>query len=155
MRWLVTLICCASVGGSTTSAQGRLGVDFEPKLVPIVDGIYVYEGPLALPGEVEIIRTNSLVVVTEEGVVVVDGQDNLEEAERMVRAIAAVTNQPIRYLINASPHPDHVNGNAAFGDAVIVAQEHARDAMIDSGVPLPKVVYSDRMTLFVGGKTRL
>jgi hypothetical protein len=54
-------------------------VDFEPKLISIVDDIYVYEGPLALPGEEEIVRTNSLVVVTEEGVVVVDGQDNVEE----------------------------------------------------------------------------
>ena len=153
MRSLVTFICCTAVGTATLSAQGRPGVDFEPKLISIVDDIYVYEGPLALPGEEEIVRTNSLVVVTEEGVVVVDGQDNVEEAERMVRAIEKVTAQPIRYLINASPHGDHVNGNAAFGDAVIVAQEHAREAMMGAEVPLPTIVYSDRMTLYVGGKT--
>ena len=153
MRSLVTLVWWAVVGTATLSAQGRLGVDFEPKLIPIVDGIYVYEGPLALPGEAEIVRTNSLVVVTEQGVVVVDGQDNVEEAERLVRAIENVTSELIRYLINASPHGDHVNGNAAFGDAVIVAQENAREAMIDAKVPLPTVVYSSRMTLYVGGKT--
>ena len=153
MRSLVIFIVGLFMIAQTASAQGRLGVDFEPKLIPIVEGIYAYEGPLALPGEAEIVRTNSLVVITADGVVVVDGQDNVEEAERMIRAIAGVTSQPIRYLINASPHGDHVNGNAAFGGAMIVAQERAREAMSEAGVPLPTLVYSDRMTLYVGGKT--
>lgn len=141
-------------------AQGKPGVDFTPKLVPIVEGVYAYEGPLALPGEEEIVRTNSLVVVTGEGVVVVDGQDSLEEAERMIAAIEDVTDEPIRYLVNASPHGDHVNGNAAFAGAKIVAHERAREAMIEAADRagaepplLPELVYSDRMTLHVGSKT--
>lgn len=112
--FIVVLLSLSSV---TARAQGKLGVDFIPKLMPIVEGIYAYEGPLALPGEEEVVRTNSLVVVTDEGVAVVDRQDNLEEAERMVKAIEEVTSQPIRYLINSSPHGDHVNGNPVFGDA--------------------------------------
>ena len=157
-----TILAASSVVllGSTLAAQGRLGVDFTPKLIPIVENIYAYEGPLALPGEEEIVRTNSLVVVTDEGVVVVDGQDNLEEAERLVAAIAEVTSQPIRYLVNASPHGDHVNGNGAFEGATIIAQERAREAMIEAArrsggdpPPLPTVLYADKMTLRVGGKT--
>ena len=108
---VVALATAIIVSPILTVAQGRLGDTFTPKLIPIVENIYAYEGPLELPGEEEIVRTNSLVIVTDEGVVVADGQDNPEEGRRMIRAIREVTDQPIRYLINASPHGDHVNSN--------------------------------------------
>lgn len=143
------------------AGQGTPGVDFEPGLVPLTDGVYVYEGPLHLDGEDQIVRTNSLVVVTSDGVVVVDGQDDMSEGRRLIDAIRQVTSEPIRYLINASPHGDHVNSNAAFEDAVIIAHEGARQAMVDAGTPvteevgpiLPHVTFQDRMTLRVGGRT--
>ncbi len=145
-----------------TLGQGRLGVDFTPKLIPIVENIYAYEGPLELPGQEEIIRTNSLVIVTDEGVVVADGQDNPEEGRRMLRAIREVTDQPVRYLINASPHGDHVNSNEVFEDAVIIAHSNTRDLVAasleratgDAPRPtLPHVTFDDEMVLHVGGKT--
>ena len=150
------LVLYAPVAG-----QGTPGVDFEPGLVPLTDGVYVYEGPLHLDGEDEIVRTNSLIVVTSEGVVVVDGQDNMEEGRRLIAAIREVTSLPIRYLINASPHGDHVNSNAAFRDAVIIAHEGAHEAMVEAGTPvtgevgptLPQVTFRDRMTLRVGDRT--
>lgn len=60
---------------------------------------------------------------------VADGQDNPDEGRRMIDAIRKVTNQPIRYLINASPHGDHVNSNDVFEAAIVVAHENARAAM--------------------------
>ena len=143
------------------AGQGTPGVDFEPGLVPLADGVYVYEGPLHLQGEDEIVRTNSLVVVTSEGVVVVDGQDNMQEGRRLIEAIREVTSEPIRYLVNASPHGDHVNSNAAFEGAVIIAHEGAHEAMAEAGTPtsdeigptLPHVTFQDRMTLRVGDRT--
>jgi glyoxylase-like metal-dependent hydrolase (beta-lactamase superfamily II) len=146
---------------ATAAGQGTPGVDFEPGLVPLTDGVYVYEGPLHLDGEDEIVRTNSLVVVTSEGVVVVDGQDNMEEGRSLIAAIREVTSEPIRYLINASPHGDHVNSNAAFEGAVIIAHEGAHEAMAEAGTSfseevgptLPHVTFQDRMTLRVGDRT--
>jgi len=145
-----------------TVAQGRLGDTFTPKLIPIVENIYAYEGSLELPGEEEIVRTNSLVIVTDGGVVVADGQDNPEEGRRMIRAIREVTDQPIRYLINASPHGDHVNSNEVFGDAIIIAHRNAREAVAASAAnatgdaprpTLPHITFDDKMILHVGGKT--
>jgi len=147
---LALAVCLMS---APSFAQGTLGDDFNPKLIPIADGVYAYEGPLHLPGEDEIVRTNSLVVVTDEGVVVVDGQDNVEEAERMLDAIGEVTDQPVTYLINASPHGDHVNGNAVFADATIVAQERAKEVMVEAGVShLPGITFSSEMSLHIGGR---
>ena len=158
---LLAQLAALCVLQSGASAQGRLGIDFHPGLVPIAEGVYVYEGPLHLDGEEEIVRTNSLVVVTSEGVVVVDGQDDMEEGRRLIEAVREVTSQPIRYLVNASPHGDHVNSNAAFQGATLVAHEgayqamsEARTASPDGGGPtLPDVTFRDRMTIRLGGRT--
>ncbi len=159
---VVALATAIIVSPILTVAQGRLGDTFTPKLIPIVENIYAYEGPLELPGEAEIVRTNSLVIVTDEGVVVADGQDNPEEGRRMIRAIREVTDQPIRYLINASPHGDHVDSNEVFGDAIIIAHRNAREAVAASAAnatgdaprpTLPHITFDDEMILHVGGKT--
>ena len=156
---------CAMLGGtSPVSGQGHLGQDFTPGLVEITDGIWAYEGPLHLDGEDQVVRTNSLVVVTEEGVIVVDGQDNDEEGRALLAAIGEITDQPVRYLINASPHGDHVNSNAAFAEAgaVLVGHEgtyqamrEVREAASDDTPtpPSPDLTFRDRMTLRLGGRT--
>ena len=164
MRHAVLALACVTIGTTPAHAQGRIGVDFTPGLVPIVEGVYAYEGPLHLEGEEEIVRTNSLVIVTDEGVVVVDGQDNPDEGRLMIAAIREVTHQPIRFLINASPHGDHINSNEVFEGATIIAHEGAREAIsevrsrnLESGegfLPtLPHQTYRDKMTLVVGGRT--
>jgi cyclase len=71
-----------------------------------------------------------------------------------------VTDQKVRYLVNASPHGDHVNGNAAFEGVTIVAHERARESMIHAAEnagnpppPLPSVLFAERMELHVAGTT--
>jgi glyoxylase-like metal-dependent hydrolase (beta-lactamase superfamily II) len=54
--------------------------------------------------------------VGEDGVVVVDS-GSASSADAVVAAIKKVTKQPIRYVINTSPDPDHVGGNAAVSKA--------------------------------------
>ena len=54
--------------------------------------------------------------VGEDGVVVVDS-GSASNADAVVAAIKKVTKQPIRYVINTSPDPDHVGGNAAVSKA--------------------------------------
>jgi len=164
MRPAADVLLLVLLGAAPVSAQGRLGVDFTPGLVPLVPGVYAYEGSLHLDGEDEVVRTNSLVVVTDEGVVVVDGQDSLDEGLAMIAAIREVTAQPIRYLINASPHGDHINSNEVFVGATIIAHEGAAEAIdevrartISAGsgfLPTrPHQTYRDKMTLTVGGRS--
>lgn len=164
MRQSVIVLAWVLIGGTQAFAQGRPGVDFSPGLVPIVEGVYAYEGPLHLEGEEEIVRTNSLVIVTDDGVVVVDGQDSPDEGRAMIEAIREVTDEPIRFLVNASPHGDHINSNEVFEGSTIISHEGAREAIAEvrsrvaaagSGIspPLPHQTYRDRMTLVVGDRT--
>src|SRR5215831_14333366 len=74
--------------------------------------------------------TNSLIVITSEGVLVGDGQGSDRATQQMIDEIRKLTDQPIKYLINASPHGDHTNGNHLFKGATIIAQKAARDDLI-------------------------
>ena len=163
MRHAVLVLASILTSVLPVAGQGRLGVDFTPGLTLIVEGVYAYEGPLHLEGEEEIVRTNSLIIVTDDGVVVVDGQDSAEEGQRLIAAIAEVTSQPIRYLINASPHGDHINSNEVFQGATIIAHEEAyraiaavreRNEANGTGLlpTLPHQTYNDKMTLRIGGR---
>jgi cyclase len=150
------LLACAPVPGAAQSLMG---------MQKLADGVYVYTDS---DGGNDPATVSSLVVVTDEGVLVGDGLGrvgDVAESDAMVRRllaeIAKLTDQPVRYLINASWHPDHTNGNHLFLDAgaVIVAHRRARDDLLAyyktaTDVPQapPTIVFDDRLTLFLGGR---
>lgn len=74
---------------------------------------------------------NSGIIVTDEGVCVVDTQINAPMARRMLVAIRTVANAPIRYVINTHYHWDHWAGNDVFKEAgaTLISGELTRDFM--------------------------
>jgi glyoxylase-like metal-dependent hydrolase (beta-lactamase superfamily II) len=103
--------------------------------------------------------TNSLIVVTQDGVLVGDGQGTDAATQDMINEIHKVTNQPIKYLINASPHADHTTGDHLFKGATIIAQTATRADKLASYktnaslVPAPPTIAYDRnMSIFLGEK---
>jgi cyclase len=111
---------------------------------------------------------NSTVAVGDDGVIMVDGQ-YAPLHDKLKAAIAAVTPQPVRILINTHYHRDHVGGNAPFAKdgATVVAHENVRTRLAsgatmivpDAKIPpvsaeaLPVRTYTDGMTLEVKGRT--
>jgi cyclase len=111
---------------------------------------------------------NVTVAVGDDGVIMVDDQF-APMHDKLKAAIAAVTPQPIRYLVNTHLHGDHTGGNALFAadGATIVAHENLRKRLATawthnlSGITtppapagaLPTKTYSDAMTLEVKGRT--
>ena len=71
---------------------------------------------------------NSGIIISDEGVIVVDTQINIPMARRMLTAIRRITDAPIRYVINTHYHWDHWAGNDVFKSegATIVSSELTR-----------------------------
>ena len=110
---------------------------------------------------------NITVAVADDGVIMVDSQF-APLYGKINAAIAALTQQPIRYLIITHFHRDHTGGNEAFGrdGATIVAHENVkthlatgtRNGLTGNKVPpapaiaLPTETYKDTMTVRLQGR---
>lgn len=86
------------------------------------DGIHLHTRADPLAGPVD---GNSVVIVNDEDVFVVDTHIAPAAARAVIARIRALTDKPVTHVINTHWHDDHVNGNhayrQAFPDARIVA----------------------------------
>ena len=92
-------------------ARGYTDDDF-PRVQELAPGVYSYE-QLRSAGD-ERFTTVSMFVVTDDGVLVADGQGSPAETRRLIETIATVTDHPITHVIVCSDHGDHTAGNAEF-----------------------------------------
>ncbi|MBU0765660.1 MAG: MBL fold metallo-hydrolase [Bacteroidetes bacterium] len=59
------------------------------------------------------LKPNTLIVTGADGVLVVDpGQRSM--ADRLKKAISAISSKPVVYIVNTHPHGDHIGANKAF-----------------------------------------
>ncbi len=96
----------------------------------------------------------SVLLVTEEGILATD-PINAAAAAWLKDAVAEQFSQPIKYVVYSHDHADHIGGGEVFDDdAIIVAHENAKAAIIGENRPtaVPEVVFSDRLTIELGGK---
>lgn len=75
---------------------------------------------------------NITVVAGDDGVIMVDTQFGPLYG-KIKAAVAQVSDQQIKYVINTHQHGDHVGGNTAFklGGATVVAHANLRDSMAE------------------------
>jgi cyclase len=86
------------------------------------------------------VMSNSLVIVNEQDVVVVDSHVTPAAARALIAAVATLTPKPITTLINTHYHFDHAHGNQAFPPGVtIIGHEFTREML--AGDPLQGRTY--------------
>ena len=134
--------------------RGLTEQDF-PRTRELAPGVYSYEALRAGdPGGK--MTTVSLIVITNDGVLVADGQGNVAQTRAMVEWIARTTPQPIKYVVICSDHGDHTGGNAAFPAGVTYLATPASAHVLGggpSGAPVPIDTVSSSRALQMGSTT--
>jgi cyclase len=89
----------------------------EIKTTDLGDNLYMLEGQ----------GGNITVAVAKDGIIMVDGE-YAPLHDKIKAAIAALSNQPIKYLINTHFHGDHTGGNEPFAKdgATVVAEANVK-----------------------------
>ena len=141
--------------------QSAIAQDFDTvqiKTIKITDKIFMLEGS----------GGNIGVLVGKDGIVLIDDQF-APLSEKIKAALKALSDQPVKFIINTHFHGDHTGGNEKFGGegAIIVAQENSRLRMTtdqfmasfnmqQKAAPydaLPKVTFTESVTLHLNGET--
>jgi cyclase len=95
----------------------------EIKTTDLGDNVYMLEGQ----------GGNITVAVARDGIIMVDGE-YAPLHDKIKAAIATVSNQPIKYLINTHFHGDHTGGNEPFAkDGVTVVAEANVKKRLEAG----------------------
>jgi len=134
-------------------------VDRTPGLRRLTNDCYVYLHTDDRPGVSS--TFNSGIIVTDEGVVIIDALGSEDAARNVRKAISKVTLKPVRFLISTTPHRPFTGGNAVYADTFRIAQENTRADLIEllAKSPaeerknkLPHLTFRERTTLYLGGK---
>jgi quinoprotein relay system zinc metallohydrolase 2 len=142
----------------------------------IAPGVFVHQGRYEIQSpENRGDMANASFVVGSEAVAVIDTLGSAVLGRELRDAIRAVTDKPVRYVINTHMHPDHVFGNAAFKeDAPAFVGHHklarglasradrylainkqmlGEEAFQGIEIVLPTVAVEDNLTLDLGGRS--
>ena len=94
----------------------------------VADGVYVHHGLVeqTTPQNQGAIA-NIGFVVGNDAVAMIDSGGSVEEGEAALAGLKAVTDKPVRYLVNTHMHPDHVFGNQVFKTAGATIIGHRRE----------------------------
>ncbi len=138
-----------------------LGEDDFPRVQEIARNVYTYEALTGRPDDRY--TTNTMFVVTDDGVLVADGQGNPDATRLLVEAIGEITDKPITHVVICSDHGDHTNGNVSFPKtAQFIAHPNSKATLERSldnpnrnadspPVIMPTALVEDRRVLELGG----
>jgi glyoxylase-like metal-dependent hydrolase (beta-lactamase superfamily II) len=142
----------------TTGLIAQDMTDVEIEVTEIRESVYMLTGR----------GGNIGLVVTDDGAFLIDDQ-YAPLTDRIVAAVATVTEQPIRFVLNTHWHGDHTGGNENLAErgTLVVAHDKVRERMSTEQVSeffgrttppsadgaLPVVTFNDEVTFHLGEHT--
>src|SRR3954454_9902375 len=108
----------AQSGGPTVSGAHR----FEK----VADGIYY-----ATASGTMTVGSNSPIIINDSEAIVIDSETTPAAARALVADLKAITDKPVRYVVDSHYHYDHAHGNQVFGPEVqVIGHENTRKRML-------------------------
>jgi cyclase len=108
----------AQTGGPIVSGAHR----FEK----VTDGVYY-----ATASGTMTVGSNSPIIVTDTEAIIIDSEITPAAARALVADIKAITDKPVRYVIDSHYHYDHAHGNQIFApDVQVIGHENTRRRML-------------------------
>jgi cyclase len=162
-----TILAYQRTGDEQDSADDHMGfrvaIDFHPRVVPTeperpdLDGVEIrvvrVQGKVWFLEATGDVAGNMAAQIGPDGVLLVDTQF-AELAPLIRQALADLTSEPVRYVINTHHHEDHADGNREFGPgAVILGTDNARRRL--AGLPIntrPSLTTDSRMSFNLNGE---
>ena len=151
---VIAVVIGLATGAGSLAQQDMSDVQIET--IPVAEGVYMLVGQ----------GGNIGLSVGDDGPFVIDDQF-APLTDKIVAAIAAVTDGDVRFVLNTHWHGDHTGGNENFGKAgaMIVAHENVRRRMnpaefrdvmgrTEQAPPeaLPVVTFTDAVNLYWNGE---
>ena len=120
-------LCCAPSAYAQTADKDLF------ELKKVADGVYA-----AIAAPRYKVNCNAAVIVTDNGVIVVDSHSKPSAARAVYKEIQGVANKPVRKIINTHFHWDHWQGNEVYGGAgaEVIASQRTKENLTrpDAGV---------------------
>ena len=95
----------------------------------VADGVHV-----AVAAPAYKVNSNTVIIETDDGVLVVDSHSKPSAARAVVRQLRDLTPRPVRYVVNTHFHWDHWQGNevypAAYPNVEVITNDITREAMV-------------------------
>jgi quinoprotein relay system zinc metallohydrolase 2 len=128
--------------GAATTAQA----DAPLPVQNVANGDYAHFGQIALAtpdnaGDI----ANLGIIVGQDAVALIDTGGSVAIGQRLLLAVRAITDKPVRYVINTHEHPDHVFGNAAMPSGATLAGHHNLPAELAKRGPYYLRSYRDQL----------
>jgi glyoxylase-like metal-dependent hydrolase (beta-lactamase superfamily II) len=143
---LLLAVCACTPGEPVVTEGGNAGAAIPAGALhngpafqfnEVADGVYHIVGTGALS-----VGANSVAIVNDEDVMLVDSHISPAALYVLQQEITAVTDKPIRYVVNTHYHFDHVDGNQMFGEGIeIIGHRFTRDKL--EGDPLSERTYAN------------
>jgi cyclase len=134
--------CCVFAADAKTADKDLF------ELKQVADGVYA-----AIAEPRYKVNCNAAVILTNDGVVVVDSHSKPSAAQALYKEIQGVTKQPIRKVINTHFHFDHWQGNQAYAavspNLEIITSERTKENLTrpDAGVGGISFIEKQRMAV--------
>ena len=112
MRTFRARLCLVALVLALPAVAYGQAADFE--MAKVAEGVYaaVRREPPGL-----MFNANSVFIINEEDVIVVDTSISPASARELVAALRKLTDKPVRYVVNTHWHDDHIMGNQVYREA--------------------------------------